>query len=520
INLADDDACSDRDCYQQQCPQSDCLDEQSLKVKWLSLEATITQISNEDNNVVLFDDDTEQKDVNFNGNLIDITEAKFAHAQLLKQQNEIQQINQHTRESIEYAALIQGALIPDELVFNRFFKENFTIWQPKDIVGGDIYLAEPINKNELIMMLIDCTGHGVPGAFVTMLVKAVERQIIANIHKDEFISPAKILTIFNKSIKHLLKQDDIQSVSNAGFDGGILYYNSKEKIVRFAGAYTPLFYMQEGELKIIKGNRHSIGYKKSDIDYQFKEHTIDVSIPTKIYLTSDGYLDQNGGEKGFSLGTKRFKQFLQTVSEQALTEQKDYLLSELTSYQGDEERNDDVTVIGLHIDNIADIQAFDTIEILNYHGVITQNFISTCTDNLDVRITNISFRNKISTILIELCQNIKNYAKTNDKGSRQLSSTGLIEVLQTDHESYEVSSHSIIAIEDKAKIERKLIEIQSMDRQQIRKRYRELRKAGTEKHDKGAGIGFYEIAKLVKNVEYKFKRINDDKYDYYLKLSL
>jgi len=285
----------------------------------------------------------------YTGIVRDITERKNAHDLLVKQQLEIQEIHKHTQESIEYAALIQSALIPEHHIFTKYFKDSFAIWHPKDIVGGDIYLVEEINDNEVIIMVIDCTGHGVPGAFVTMLVKAVERQIAAVLHQEKNISPAKILSIFNSNIKNLLQQEDIDSISNAGFDGGILYYNKKEKIVRFSGAETPLFIIQNDVLKTIKGDRHSIGYKKSDANYEFVDHTIDVRLPSQIYLTTDGFLDQNGGKKGFPLGKKRFIQMILENTNETFADQQEVLLYELQKYQKDNERNDDVTVIGIKI---------------------------------------------------------------------------------------------------------------------------------------------------------------------------
>ncbi len=136
---------------------------------------------------------------------------------------ELEQINQNIKDSIKYASIIQDALIPEEDLFKKYFSDFLTIWQPKDIVGGDIYLFEELrDENECILMVVDCTGHGVAGAFVTMLVKAIERQIISNIiSSDEVVNPAKLLTVFNKSMKHLLKQEDQTSISNAGFDGAI-----------------------------------------------------------------------------------------------------------------------------------------------------------------------------------------------------------------------------------------------------------------------------------------------------------
>ncbi|MGB5868201.1 MAG: transporter substrate-binding domain-containing protein, partial [Arcobacteraceae bacterium] len=266
-------------------------------------------------------------------------------------QKEIQLIHKHTRESIEYASLIQHSLIPSNDLFRKYFNDYLTIWHPKDVVGGDIYLFEELrDDNECILMVIDCTGHGVPGAFVTMLVKAIERQITSNIiNSDEVVSPAKILQIFNKSMKHLLKQEDEHSISNAGFDGGIIYYNKKDKIIKFAGAETPLFYLEDGELKTIKGSRHSVGYKKSDANFEFKEHTIEVKEGMQFYLTTDGYLDQNGGDKGFPFGKKRFSKILEENYGLPFADQQELLLYDMQDYQGNEERNDDVTIVGIKI---------------------------------------------------------------------------------------------------------------------------------------------------------------------------
>lgn len=266
-------------------------------------------------------------------------------------EKELVSINKHTRDSIEYASIIQHSLIPSNELFRKYFSEYLTIWHPKDLVGGDIYFFEELrNDDECLLFVIDCTGHGVPGAFVTMLVKAIQRQIVSNIlYSEEIVSPAKLLSVFNKSIKHLLKQEDEDSISNAGFDGGILYYNKKDKIIKFAGANTPLFYIEENELKTIKGDRHSVGYKKSDGKFEFKEHILQVKQGMSFYLSTDGYLDQNGGSKGFPFGRKRFENIILENHNLSFADQQEVFLNELDNYQGFEDRNDDITLVGIKI---------------------------------------------------------------------------------------------------------------------------------------------------------------------------
>jgi serine phosphatase RsbU (regulator of sigma subunit) len=270
-----------------------------------------------------------------------------------KIEQEIRALHKHTRESIEYASLIQHSLIPSNDLFRKYFSDYLTIWHPKDIVGGDIYLFDELrDENECLLMVIDCTGHGVPGAFVTMLVKAIERQISTMITNNAIkeVSPSWILEYFNKTMKKLLRQEDDEAISNAGFDGGILYYNKKEKLIKYAGAETSLVYVDaSGEVNTIKGNRHSIGYKKSDANFEFKEHIIEAQEGMKFYLTTDGYLDQNGGEKGFPFGKKRFGNIIKEYHNYSFADQQEVLLNSMFEYQGDEERNDDVTVIGIKI---------------------------------------------------------------------------------------------------------------------------------------------------------------------------
>ena len=274
----------------------------------------------------------------------DVTELENA-------KKEVEYAHQHTKDSIEYASLIQGALIPDKNIFSNYFQDYFSLWQPKDTVGGDIYLFDALrNEDECLLMVIDCTGHGVPGAFVTMLVKAIERQIVAHIkNSDEIISPANLLGVFNRSMKHLLKQEDVASISNVGFDGGIIYYNKSENILKYAGAGIPLFYLKEGALNVIKGDRYSVGYKKCAMDYVYSDYTIDTQEGMKFYITTDGYLDQNGGEHGFPFGKKKFQSIIKEHHDKEMQDQEKIFMSHLVAYAGEFERNDDVAMIGFTI---------------------------------------------------------------------------------------------------------------------------------------------------------------------------
>jgi len=468
-------------------------------------------------------DITDKKEVeDLTANLEVKIEERTLDLEVAKKQ--VEATHKHTRDSIEYASLIQGALIPQKGAIAPYFKDHFVTWTPKDTVGGDIWLFEELrHEDECLMMFIDCTGHGVPGAFVTMIVKAVEREIVSIINSTPSmeVSPAWIMKYFNRTIKTLLRQETKESISNAGWDGGIIYYNRRDQVLKFAGAETPLFYVtKEGEFKTIKGNRYSVGYKKCDPDYEYKETSIDVEEGMKFYCTTDGYLDQNGGEKGFPFGKKRFSNIIKENYKESMAEQQTVFMMDMMEYESEIEnndRNDDMTVIGFEIGEKSEYQEDVVVEIVKYEGVMTQNVIATCMDNIEAKITDMNLIGTISTITIENCQNMMNYSKNAEIGDKQIVGDGTIEVQHINEDYYHIIASNVLSKEDKEKIEPKLKEIQSLDKQGIRKRYRELRKSGVNAHEKGGGIGIYEIAKVSESIEYEFNAINEDKYTYILK---
>ena len=453
------------------------------------------------------------------GMTVDITRQK-------DMEYKVRSIYRHTQDSIKYASLIQGAVLPDENILLDYFKDSFVYWMPKDTVGGDIWLFNELrHPDECLLLFIDCTGHGVPGAFVTMIVKAIEREIILKIKSDRYydidVSPAWIMKYFNKYMKTLLKQETKDSKSNVGWDGGIIYYNRRTQILKFAGAETPLFYVDtQGELNTIKGNRYSVGYKKCDLNYEYKESILEVEEGMKFYCTTDGYLDQNGGEKDFPFGKKKFSNIIKENSTKDMSYQKSIFLKTMADYEfmiENNDRNDDMTVIGFEIDSKSDYQEIIREEIVKYEGVMSQNVVGASMDNIELKIKDLSLQGIISTITIECCQNMMNYSKNESIGSREIVPAGFIEVQNINNQYFEVVATNIVSKKDKEKIEPKLVDIKSLDKAAIRKKYRELRRSGKGTHKKGGGIGFYEIGKISDSIEYLFKAINEDKYYFTLK---
>jgi len=285
---------------------------------------------------------------------------------LAKQQSDrneiLEEANRNMMDSIKYARLIQSSLLPDEGIINEFLPHNFIIWQPKDIVGGDIFYFFPIVKNltahddglltledGMVIAVVDCTGHGVPGAFMTMIASSGMRRII----RDEgCVDPSEILTRLNMVVKRTLYQNSSQSDSDDGMDVGICFVKPQEKQLIFAGARIPLLIVHGETIEHIKGDRCSIGYRKSDSDFEFQNHMVDLEPEMKLYMYTDGIIDQPGGEKGFSFGNRRLKNLLLKYSELPMNEQKKMITNDFDEYRGKKARVDDLTMVGFMVKNL------------------------------------------------------------------------------------------------------------------------------------------------------------------------
>jgi len=263
-------------------------------------------------------------------------------------EKEVEKSHKKIKDSIEYASLIQKAILPSKDILNQYTKEHLIFWKPRDTVGGDIYFfIELDSKEEILLIVIDGAGHGVPGAFVTMLVKAIENQISAEIKaKTLQADPALILEYFNITIKTMLKQDR-RSRSNAGFDGGVLYYNKITNECKYAGAKTPLYIIENNNLEIIKSDNKNVGFKRTKIDQKYTTHNIEIKDGMKLYIATDGFYDQEG-ENDTRYGKKKFERLILQLSSNSFEKQKDDMINIFESYKGKIVQSDDVTVIGLH----------------------------------------------------------------------------------------------------------------------------------------------------------------------------
>ena len=257
----------------------------------------------------------------------------------------VEEANRHIMESLRYARMIQNSLLPSHDEIARSLSDHFVIWRPRDIVGGDIFFFDFFDDG-FIAAVVDCTGHGAPGAFMTMIASSALKRIIRD---EERRMPGDILKRLNFIVKTTLQQDTDHAVSDDGLDAAVCYFQLSEKNMVFAGARLHLICQGNEELKFFRGDRQSIGYKGSDFSYEFSERHVALEKGMCFYMNTDGFTDQLGGPKGISFGRRRFVKIVAENHRKPFEEQKKLFLEAFYEYKGDLDRLDDVTVVGFKI---------------------------------------------------------------------------------------------------------------------------------------------------------------------------
>ncbi len=252
-------------------------------------------------------------------------------------------------ESLEYASYIQRNVIPPDGKIDLFFKNYMVIWEPRDRVGGDIYFFEEFG-DEAILILVDAVGHGIPGAFITMSIKAIEQSIVRRCLDIKEKSPAKILEVFDKSMKHLNSGSQIDN-NVMGFDGVVLLINKVTKTIKFSGANSKLCQLtKEGEHIRWSGDKFSIGYdRRREREKIFSEIEIDIRDGDRFYVATDGFRDQIGGDRGFPFGRKKCKKLMSQIYNRPFVEQRKEFLDTLREWQKENLQTDDITLIGFEV---------------------------------------------------------------------------------------------------------------------------------------------------------------------------
>lgn len=273
-------------------------------------------------------------------------------AEVVKQKEEIdiqkEQIEEYflqVTDSIKYAQKIQEAILPPESVVRRLLPDSFILYRPKDIVSGDFYWFGEA-EDRVYFAAVDCTGHGVPGAFMSIIGYNQLKQALITTNGG---TPAQILDHLNIGVSETLHQKDENSTSKDGMDIAICCLNHKTKKLEYAGAFNPLYLLRNGEIVQTKGDKFPIGSFLDGETPSFTNNKIQLIKGDQLYIFSDGYADQFGGPRGKKMMYKKFRDLLIENGNKDLSVQKDMLRDYLLDWMGDEEQVDDIIVIGVKV---------------------------------------------------------------------------------------------------------------------------------------------------------------------------
>jgi len=274
-----------------------------------------------------------------------LIEKDKASREVEKQRQELAIKNKNITDSIQYAKKIQEALLPSHDIIKKLLPDSFILFKPKDIVSGDFYwLTE--KKNKVFVSAVDCTGHGVPGAFMSL----IGFKILENIIKVQGVEkPSEILNILSMGIENTFHRDEEDYLLKDGMDLAFCAYDREKKLLEYAGAFNPLYLIRDNKLIETKADRFSIGLKQMlNEQNEFTNHSVSIKKGDMIYLFSDGYPDQFGGPNGKKFMYRRFRHLLLTIHKLPLQEQKDFLEKSIEDWKGEEyDQVDDILVIGI-----------------------------------------------------------------------------------------------------------------------------------------------------------------------------
>jgi ligand-binding sensor domain-containing protein/serine phosphatase RsbU (regulator of sigma subunit) len=264
---------------------------------------------------------------------------------VMKQKYELELQNIEITDSINYAKRIQTSILPDFQKLKDVFPDAFILFRPRDIVSGDFYWFDRLDVDRFILVCADSTGHGVPGAFMSMIGSTLLQDIITRQH---IVKPSEILKMLDKQIFSTLNQNVELGVANDGMDMVVCEINTKSRHIRFASAMRPVIIVMGGESFYIKGNRSSVG-GESVIEKYFDDQEYYLNEGDTVYLFSDGLPDQFGGTDGKKMKIARLKKLIEDVANLPLSGQKEVILKFFDEWKGGYDQVDDILLMGVRL---------------------------------------------------------------------------------------------------------------------------------------------------------------------------
>ena len=269
-------------------------------------------------------------------------DSKKIFSEIKQEHSSLQEVNSEFSASLRYAQNIQQAILPTAEVINALFKDNFVIFRPKESIGGDFYYVKEVG-NEIIFMCGDCTGHGVPGAMMSMISANIIHNIIDT---KKIIVPNLILNAMVREFRKAFRNEFSNITIQDGLEVAICTYYKKEKKLQYAGAGRPIIIANQDGIKTIKSSSSGISGNVSE-NYDFELNEFDIEEGDQLYLYSDGIVDQFGGPHNKKFMTKRLVQLLSSNLDLPMSEQKEIIDNSIVSWKEGQEQIDDILVMGL-----------------------------------------------------------------------------------------------------------------------------------------------------------------------------
>ncbi len=260
-----------------------------------------------------------------------------------EQKDEIERQQKELEESLRYAGSIQSALLTEERSLRKIFSESFILFMPRDIVSGDFYWIYR-KKHTIVIVAADCTGHGVPGAFMSILGISFLNEIVSK----DIPRANMILNRLRENIMKALHQTGEMSEHKDGMDIALCICDLEKKELQFSGAFNPMYLIREGELIEIRGDKMPIGIAPTE-EKSFSNNILDLRKNDMIYIFSDGFADQFGGPEERKFRYKPFKELLVNIHKQDMVKQKKLLEKKFHHWKGDLEQIDDILIIGFKV---------------------------------------------------------------------------------------------------------------------------------------------------------------------------
>lgn len=327
---------------------------------YLESQNTMFKLTNETNNAILEQSEKQRREleakngeINQQKNILEqmLSQLKENNVEMEMQKsyleetvNELDKVHNDVTSSIRYAQRIQRAMLPSMKHLLQYVPECFILFSPKDLVSGDFYWYS-IHGNKIIIAAVDCTGHGVPGALMSIIGLSLLNKVV-NVLK--IFSPEKILYALNLSINDMLNQGETRN--RDGMDIAVCVIDKESNVLEYAGAHNSLVIIQNGELQLIKADRMGIGGFEEHKGYKFKKHTISLDTPTTFYIFSDGFYDQFGGDdEPRRFGSASFRKLLFEIHQKPMSEQEKILKKTYKEWIAGHAQLDDILIVGMKI---------------------------------------------------------------------------------------------------------------------------------------------------------------------------